>query len=164
MRIALLSDTHLPARGRALPPELVRECREADLILHCGDITTASTLGELELLGEVRAVAGNCDDSELGRRLPERLVLDVAGVRVGMVHDGGARRGRSARLEAAFPDCDVVAFGHSHQPLVSRSPRGLLLLNPGSACDRRREPVCTMLRLQLEDGVLELTRIELPTS
>jgi predicted phosphodiesterase len=64
-------------------------------------------------------------------------------------------------MAARFPDCRVVVFGHSHQPLVERSG-GLLLLNPGSAVDRRREPVCTMAILDVEGDRAAARLIELP--
>ena len=88
-------------------------------------------------------------------------MVEIAGVRIGMVHDAGAAAGRSARMAARFPDCQVVVFGHSHQPLIERVA-DLLLLNPGSAIDRRREPVCTMAVVDVADGRLDARLIDLP--
>jgi putative phosphoesterase len=161
-RVAVLADTHMPRRARALPEVVVAECVAADLILHCGDFTSATTLAELELLGEVLAVSGNNDDEELVRELPERRIVEVAGVRLGMLHIGGERRARAARLEAAFPDCHAILYGHSHQPSIERGPRGTLIVNPGSACDRRREPTCTMVRLEIVDRAIGVRLLPVP--
>ena len=38
MRIAILGDTHFPKRGTDLPSACVDECRNADLVVHAGDI------------------------------------------------------------------------------------------------------------------------------
>jgi predicted phosphodiesterase len=44
-------------------------------------------------------------------------------------------------------------FGHSHAP-VDEWHDGQLLFNPGSAVDRRRQPVCTYGVLDLVDGTV----------
>jgi uncharacterized protein len=47
----------------------------------------------------------------------------------------------------------VVVFGHSHIPWLEDQD-DLLLLNPGSPTDRRRQPEHTFALLQAEDGVV----------
>jgi putative phosphoesterase len=157
-RVAVVSDTHLPWRGRELPATLLRECAAADRILHAGDLVRHSVLAELQAYGPVDAVLGNCDEQALVGLLPERRVVDVEGVRIGMIHDSGLAPGRAARLARAFPDCAVVVFGHSHQPVIAEDA-GLLLVNPGSATDRRRAPSCTMAVLDIADGRIEATLV-----
>ena len=78
-------------------------------------------LVELELLGPVAAVCGNCDDESLVAHLPVERVVDAAGARIGMVHDSGPADGRARRLRARFPACHAVVFGHSHLPVIERS-------------------------------------------
>jgi putative phosphoesterase len=161
MRIAVVSDTHLPRGRRQLPPRLVEECAAADLTLHAGDFSALSVLVELELLGPVQAVLGNCDDDELAVRLPVERVVEAAGARIGMVHDSGPADGRARRLRARFPGCAAVVFGHSHLPVIEEHG-DLLLLNPGSALERRRAPVCTMAVLDIGREGLSATLIDLP--
>lgn len=160
MRIAVIADTHLPHRGRRLPQRLLDECAAADLILHAGDLTELAVLVELELYGEVHAVRGNCDADDL-RRLPVERVVEAKGARIGMIHDAGPTAGRAERLERRFVRCGAVVFGHSHAPTIERHG-ALLLLNPGSASERRRAPSCTMARLEVKEGRLEAELIELP--
>jgi uncharacterized protein len=162
MRIAVVSDTHLPRGQRQLPARLVEVCTAADLILHAGDFSALSVLVELELLGPVQAVLGNTDDDGLAARLPVERVVEAEGMRIGMVHDSGSKDGRARRLRERFPDCQAVVFGHSHIPLVEQHG-DLLLLNPGSALERRgRAPVCTMMLLALDAGGMTATLIDLP--
>jgi putative phosphoesterase len=147
MRLAIISDTHLPRGNRALPEACVARLRAADLILHAGDLIEISVLRELEALGPpVVGVHGNVDRPEVVAALPERQVVELpGGVRVGMVHDAGPARGRLARQRAAFGDCAAVVFGHSHIPLHETAPDGAFqLFNPGSPTDRRRQPQFTM--------------------
>jgi predicted phosphodiesterase len=48
-------------------------------------------------------------------------------------------------MDRAYPNSDVVVFGHSHVPWDTVTPAGIRLLNPGSPTDRRRQPLCTYL-------------------
>ena len=68
-----------------------------------------------------------------------------------MIHDPGRKQGRRARLRRRFPDARVVVFGHSHIPLLE-DENGLMLLNPGSPTDRRRQPRHTFALLRAEEG------------
>ena len=117
MRIAVVSDTHLPRGRRQLPARLVQECAAADLTLHAGDLVALSVLVELQLLGPVEAVLGNCDDDDLATRLPVERIVEADGVRIAMVHDAGPSDGRARRLRDRFGGCHAVVFGHSHLPL-----------------------------------------------
>jgi len=100
-----------------LPATALAHLRRAEVILHAGDVLEQWFLDELAELAPVHAVLGNNDT---GLDLPERLEVDLEGVRVGMVHDSGARTGREARLARWFPSCQLVVFGHSHAPLDTR--------------------------------------------
>ena len=143
-RLAVISDTHLPRGARALPAACVEMLRGADAILHAGDLMELSVLEALEGLGPpVHAVRGNVDSAELQARLPLTRVVGVEGARIAMIHDGGPKEGRLARLRRRFPDADAVVFGHSHLPLHEERG-GFTIFNPGSPTERRRSPHHTM--------------------
>jgi uncharacterized protein len=152
MRLAILSDTHLPRGRRTIPADCLRQCRDADAILHAGDLVDASVLELLRSLGPpVHAVHGNVDSAGVRAILPERLELDVGGVRLGMVHIPGPATGRLARLRAAFPGAAAVVFGHTHTPEHAESG-GFQIFNPGSPTERRRAPAHTMGVATVSDG------------
>jgi putative phosphoesterase len=145
MRIAIISDTHMPrGPGRVLPERCVELLRAADLIIHAGDLMRMSVLAELSSLGEVVAVHGNVDDDAVRAALPETTIARVGGARIAVVHDAGPARGRLARLRARFPDANAVVFGHSHIPLLERAGDGFQIFNPGSPTERRRADQHTM--------------------
>ena len=149
MRVAVISDTHLPRGARRLPEACLARLRRADLILHGGDVVAASALEELRALGPpVEAVLGNMDDAELQRTLPVERVVEAGETRIGMLHVPGPAAGREARLAARFPDCHAVVYGHTHIPQVERFQH-LWILNPGSPTERRRAPTHTMLVLEI---------------
>jgi uncharacterized protein len=154
VRIVVLADTHAPRRWRACPPQVAAELRGANLILHAGDVCTASVLAELAQYAPVVAVLGNNDDpdvAEWGAAPTAELTLD--GYRVAMLHDSGPSAGRLARMRRAFPGADLVVFGHSHIP-IDQSGYGLRIFNPGSPTDRRRQPHGTLGVLRIADGRL----------
>lgn len=163
MRIAVISDTHMPRGSRALPAACVERLLAADLIVHAGDVVAASFLDELRALGPpVQAVHGNMDDAQLRSELPEELVVEAAGVRIGVLHIPGPSAGREARLAARFPGCGAVVYGHTHMPQVERHG-GVWILNPGSPTERRRSPDRTMLELVAEGGNLAPALVSLGT-
>jgi uncharacterized protein len=145
VRLAIISDTHLPRGERALPPACVERLRAADAILHAGDLITVAVLRELEALGPpVHAVCGNVDEPELRMLLPRVRTCRAGGARIAMIHDAGQATGRLARMRATFPDAHAVVFGHSHLPLLESDADGFTIFNPGSPTERRRAPRHTM--------------------
>ena len=144
VRIAIVSDTHLPRGARRLPDGCVEQLRMADLIVHAGDFVTLAVLREFESYGVVVAVHGNVDGADVRAVLPERAVVESDGARIGIVHDAGPSRGRIRRLRGKFPNVDAVVFGHSHLPLHERMQDGFQIFNPGSPTERRFAPVHTM--------------------
>jgi uncharacterized protein len=150
MKVIALADTHAPRRWRSCPPQVAGHLRGADLILHAGDVCTAGVLTELAEYAPVRAVLGNNDGPDVAAwGAPEALELDLAGLRVAMIHDAGPAAGRPARLRRRFPDADLVVFGHSHIPL-DHAENGQRIWNPGSPTDRRRQPHGTI-------GILDIS-------
>jgi uncharacterized protein len=147
--VVVIADTHIPRRARALPGALLPHLERADLVLHAGDLMDPDLLDELEGHAPAKAVLGNVDPPEAN--LPETLEFDLDGVRVAMIHDSGPKRGRRARMRRRFPEARVVVFGHSHIPLLEDED-GLMLLNPGSPTDRRRQPGHTFAVLRVENG------------
>ncbi len=155
----VLADTHIPRRARALPEELVPYLVEADLILHAGDLLQPSVLDELAAHAPVYAVKGNVDLPEV--YLPETLEFNFGGARIAMIHDSGRKEGRRKRLRRRFPEARAIVFGHSHVPFLEDED-GLLLLNPGSPTDRRRQPRHTFALLQVEEGSVQAEILALP--
>lgn len=165
VRVVVLADTHLRDEGaggreaRWLPGVVVDRLVGADAILHAGDVVEPGVLERLGRVAPVHAVLGN-NDGALRGTLPIRTVVELAGVRIGMVHDSGPAAGRPGRLRRMFPDCPIVVFGHSHIPLDGPGAAGQIMFNPGSPTQRRRQPVATFGELTLCDGRIVGRRIE----
>lgn len=147
-RVAVVSDTHVADDGEPLPEELIEALAGSELILHCGDLDSLIVLDHLERIAPVLAVRGYPDPREPGDRLADvTRVVEVDGVRIGMVHDPrwpGPRFDFTHTLE--FPPgrpvheltaqkfgepVDVVCFGDTHEEFVGWY-QGVLFVNPGS--------------------------------
>jgi uncharacterized protein len=165
VRVVVLADTHAPRRWRGCPPRVAEQLRGADLILHAGDVCTASVLAELTAYAPVAAVVGNNDAPEVAEwGATETAELDLDGLSVAMIHDSGPAAGRLARMRRRFPAADLVVFGHSHIPLDERT-KDLRIFNPGSPTDRRRQPHGTLGVLHIGRGRLlkaEIIPVTLP--
>lgn len=146
MLLGVISDTHGLLRPRA-----TEALRGADAIIHAGDVGTPAVLAALYALGPpvLAVVRGNVDAGPWAQDLPERVVIEVDGRRVLVLHDRHA-----LDLYPAPADIALVVCGHSHRPRWERpgTVRGPLFLNPGAAGPRRfRLPVCLAL-VRLANG------------
>jgi len=155
MRLAFVSDTPLPVRAKRLPDDVWAAIDDADVVFHAGDWVGVELLDELEARAR-RLVGcwGNNDGSELRARLPEVARATLDGIRFAVVHETGQATRREQRMDEAYPDVDVLVFGHSHIPWDTVTPRGMRLLNPGSPTDRRRQPFGTYMTAVVEAGEL----------
>ena len=149
MLAVVLADTHIPRRAKGLPEAIRPYLERVDVILHAGDVMQPAVLEELCGYAPTYAVRGNLDPPEA--KLPETVELDLGGVPVAMIHDSGRKEGRRRRLARRFPQARVVVFGHSHIPFLEDED-GLMLLNPGSPTDKRRQPEYTFALLTVENG------------
>jgi uncharacterized protein len=146
MRIGLISDTHIPEACEHLPAEVFEVFRSVDLVMHAGDVYVNRVLDELARIAPVIAAAGNGDEGLDGHhyrldpdhRVRESHVVEIGGVRVGLVHaiptpDETSDDVFARAMERHFGGpVDVIVQGHSHVENVTRYG-ATLVVNPGSA-------------------------------
>jgi putative phosphoesterase len=135
MQILVISDTHL-TDPNDFPATLVEVAHSSDLIIHAGDFVSTDIFEFLTGLGPVEAVRGNCDEPALRGRLPLKKVVDVDGVKIGIIHGSGAPFGMARRVAAEFQDVNAVVYGHAHKP-AKDIIGGVLVINPGSPTSNR---------------------------
>jgi uncharacterized protein len=153
--LLLLADTHVPKRAKDLPAQVWSAVAAADVVVHAGDWVDVALLDALEeRSARLVACYGNNDGPALRTRLPEVARAEVDGLALAVVHETGPSAGRERRCQAAYPDVDLLVFGHSHIPWDTTTPTGLRLLNPGSPTDRRGQPFCTYLTATVDGGRL----------
>ena len=147
MKIGVVSDTHGYFDPRL--PQLLGGVTE---ILHAGDVGSPQVLEQLRAIAPVQAVRGNVDAPSLG--LPPTLTRRYDRVEIHMLHalprpqsvlrdwaKAAPLEGKQAehceRFLRTFPEeCQVVIFGHSHEPCLQLLA-GKLFFNPGGAGKKR---------------------------
>lgn len=153
--VGVISDTHIGDPRQRVPAEVLAAFAGVACILHGGDILLQGVLDSLRAIAPVHAVYGNCDPADLARRLSDRLVVTVDGVRIGLTHghlgEGASTPQRARAYCLPLGTLEVVVFGHSHQP-YNREHAGILLFNPGSPTQRRREPKPSYGLLDIVNG------------
>ncbi len=153
MKIIAISDTHIKFGSITdqFPGDLVDRLKKVDLILHAGDFVTKKAYDELCELNRLEAVHGNMDDLELKNILPERKVMEIEGIRIGLIHQAALSLQDTigARYMAKEMRADVLVFGHIHRPLIEKSD--VLIACPGSPTSpRMSEP--SAIEFEINDG------------
>lgn len=154
MLIGIISDTHILdiVDGYKLADQLMAGPFAAvSAIIHAGDHVHPDLNCCFSGL-PFYSVCGNMD--ELSQERPHKRILSIADKRIGVVHGWGALGNIEQRVMHAFvaDEVDVIVFGHSHLPLC-RQIGSVLLLNPGSATDRRAAPFHSVALLNLSTDV-----------
>jgi uncharacterized protein len=151
LRVGVISDTHGLLRPQA--SAFIRGC---DHILHGGDIGSAQILEQLASLAPVTAVRGNNDTHAWAASLPDTRLVELAGVRLYVIHDLN-----ELRIDPGAAAVRVVVCGHSHLPSLSERG-GVIYLNPGSAGPRRfRLPVSVAeIRIEGTDITPQLVQLQ----
>ena len=149
MKIGVVSDTH----SHLLPKKMLDDFKAVDCVIHAGDFCSVQDLKVFQKLKEVYAVFGNMDGLELRQILPEREILEIGGIKIGLYHGHGSPEKvfDIVKMEFRKEEVDVVIFGHSHYP-VNEVVGKVLYFNPGSPTDVIRAPYRSYGMLDIEDG------------
>jgi uncharacterized protein len=148
IRILAVSDTHL--EEGVISGRLEELIGEADMVIHAGDFISPEVYDQIAGITRLEAVYGNSDLPELKKRLPERKVLEVEGVRIGVVHMASHSSDLTgADLLAREMEVGVLIFGHIHRPMIEGDKR--LLICPGSPTFPRMSPP-TVAEVEVDAG------------
>jgi putative phosphoesterase len=154
MRLGIISDTH-----GLLRPEVLDVFREVDHILHGGDVGPPDLLVELQALAPVTAVYGNMDDFDIRRRCPQVARLELDGFFVAVTHGDQFGSPTPELLHQAFPDADIIVYGHTHRPRLELVDRTVTVMNPGAAGPRRFDILPSVGIMELEPGLPPRARL-----
>lgn len=153
MKLVAIADTHIKSGSaeETLQPELFKLIQKADTVIHAGDFVTKQIYDELSDICELEAVFGNMDEPGLKKILPERKVIKVEDLKIGIIHEAALSINDTdwAKYMAREMSVNVLIFGHIHKPVIYR--RDVLLVCPGSpTAPRLSDP--GVVELNIEDG------------
>jgi len=154
MRLGVISDTH-----GLLRPEVFEVFREVDHILHGGDVGSLELLSELEAVAPVTAVYGNTDGWDLRAKLPQVARLRLDGFDIVVTHGDQLGSPTPEKLNAAFPDAEIIVFGHTHKPLLTIVDQVVTVMNPGGAGPARFNLPPSVGIMELEAGIPPRARL-----
>jgi putative phosphoesterase len=154
MRLGVIADTH-----GLLRPEVFQAFSAVDHILHAGDIGPPDLLTELEALAPVTAVYGNTDGMELRHRLPQVAKLRLDGFDIVVTHGDQFGSPTPEKLNAAYPEAQIVVYGHTHKPLLKLVDVVVTVMNPGGAGHRRFGLPPSVGIMELEPGIPPRARL-----
>ena len=154
MRLGVISDTHGMLRR-----EVFDAFREVDHILHGGDVGKWEVMVELLALAPVTAVYGNSDDFDIRAKLPQVAEIELEGFRVVVTHGDQLGTPTPAKLHEAFPEAEIIVYGHSHKPLLTLVDKTVTVINPGGAGAPRFGIPPSVGILELEPGIPPRGRI-----
>lgn len=154
MRLGVISDTH-----GLLRPEVFDAFEGVDHILHAGDVGKPDILSDLQALAPVTAVYGNTDGAELRRMLPDVASVELDGFDIVVTHGDQLGSPTPDALHRAFPDAQIIVYGHTHRPLLTIVDVVVTVMNPGGAGARRFKLPPSVGILELEAGIPPRGRI-----
>jgi putative phosphoesterase len=154
VRVGIISDTH-----GLLRPSVFEVFAKVDAILHAGDVGPDDLLVELEALAPVTAVYGNTDGFDIRGRCPRVATLELDGCYVTVTHGDQFGTPTPAALREAYPDADVIIYGHTHRPLLELVEKTVTVMNPGSAGPRRFDLLPSVGIMELEVGLPPRARL-----
>jgi hypothetical protein len=154
VRLGVISDTH-----GLLRPEVFEVFREVDHILHGGDVGKWDVVVALEALAPVTAAYGNVDGPDIRSKLPQVAEVELDGFRIVVTHGDQLGGPTPAKLHAAFPDAEIIVYGHTHKPLLELVDKTVTVMNPGGAGAPRFGLVPSVGILELEPGIPPRGRI-----
>ena len=148
MKIAVLSDTH-----GLLRPEVLELVRNADAIIHAGDINTQAVVDQLRACAPLYVVRGN-NDRDWAEKIPHDLSFSLENLNFYVVH-------KKSEVPPDAGGGQIVIYGHSHK-YACQEQDGVLWLNPGSCGPRRFHQEITMAMLTAENGSWTVEKILIP--
>lgn len=160
MQILVTADTHLSDPSE-LPPELINVANSSEMILHAGDFISSDVYDFLDGLGNLVAVRGNSDEAALRGRLPLKQVIEIDGIKIGLIHGSGTPFGMARRSVLEFPDVHAMVYGHAHKP-DQEMIGDVLVMNPGSPTANRFQPKNTYGLLFIHEETVRGEIVELP--
>ncbi len=152
MKVGVISDTHLKQVNNHLKDMCKKYFSDVDMIFHAGDLTSMDIADFLSRQKTLYAVQGNMDNPEVKKNLPSKQVIELEGIRLGLIHGWGAPFGMEKKIRPEFDDVDCIVYGHTHTP-VNHTRGGIIFFNPGTACGFRISGKNTVGILEINDKI-----------
>jgi len=151
MLIGIVSDTH-----GLLRREVIDGLKDADHIIHAGDIDNKTVIDSLEKIAPVTVVRGNAD-KEWAEGLSETETLEFLGNKIYVIHN-------KSRIRDNLTDISIIIYGHSHKYSLTEKDEQVWF-NPGCCGKRRPGQEVSFALLEISGpGEFEIKKITIDNS
>ena len=133
MRLGIISDTH-----GVLPAEVHDIFSKVDKIIHAGDIGGDDIVYELEAIAPLTAVYGNTDGFDIRGKFQREAKFELDGLYFTVTHGDQFGRPAPVALRQAYPEADVLIYGHTHEALLEVVDKTVTVMNPDRQVSRGR--------------------------
>jgi hypothetical protein len=132
--ILIISDTHQNEYNK-LHGEIKKQILNADLVIHCGDITSENVINGIKKNAKQSIlIHGNSDPKEIRESLPKKIIFQINDITFGVIHPywGGAPPVDYELILDHFDNIkpQYILFGHTHDPHIELY-KGVTFVNPG---------------------------------
>ena len=131
MKIGVVSDTHLREPHPEFRKMIEFHFKDVEKIFHAGDFIDRSIAEYLSSKKELIAVCCNMDSEDIRKAFPQRRVIELEGLKIGLIHGGGSPFGIESRIRGEFDEVDIIVYGHTHTP-ANHQVKNIHFFNPGS--------------------------------
>jgi hypothetical protein len=158
MKIGVMSDSHGNIEYVRRAAEYMMEA-EVEYIIHLGDDYYDARILD-NLPANVIKVPGVYETIYQDASVPNRLVEDIAGLKVLITHTKNSHRNDLPQDERpeeyiASQKVDIVLFGHSHS-FCARVEGGVLMVNPGHLRPEDKRGEATFALLEIDDRNIDV--------
>ncbi len=154
MKIAVVSDIHYPKRLFSFP-NVLGALTNFDLVIGLGDYVHSDVIDFIRSVSKKSFfVSGNADESFIKSYYPPKLLLNIEGISIGVIHGYGSPNNLSKRLLSEFQKIDLLLYGHSHivdDDIIA----GTRVLNPGAFCETQSIGILSIKNGQIENWSVE---------
>ncbi len=150
----MIADTHGQLR-----PEVLDLFAAVDHVLHAGDLGSLEVLAALEAVAPTTAVYGNVDGFDVRARVADVARVELDGFAVVVTHGDQFGHPTPEALVTAFPEAEIIVYGHTHQPLVKLVDKTVTVMNPGAVGPARFDLKPSVGIMELEPGIPPRARL-----
>lgn len=148
--VGVISDTH-----GLLRKDVFQVFKNADYILHAGDVGNQAILDELKKLAPLTVVRGNMDGGDWAADLALTDMVKIGNQYLYLLHDLSC-----LDIDPQAAGVDIIISGHTHKPLINKQGK-ILYLNPGSAGPERMNLPVSVAMLYISHNRLDAKIINL---
>ncbi len=161
--ILIISDTHQRLYNE-LHNEIKKQISNADLVIHCGDITSENVIkGIKKNANQSIIVHGNSDPKEIRESLPNKKTFQINDITFGVIHPywGGPPPIDYELILNHFKNIkpQYILFGHTHDSHLEVY-KGVTFINPGQGYSEFIIPASyCLIKINKNELSIKITKI-----